>query len=49
MLKFNVLLSIYGFEKIKNTDMNKRKTKVIWTENQNDIHIDLENIKLNKK
>jgi hypothetical protein len=46
MLTYSVLLSIYGFEKIKN---DKRKTKVIWTENQNDIHTDFGNIKLNRK
>jgi hypothetical protein len=47
--KFNVLLSIHEFEKIKNTEMKKRKTKVKWTECQNDIHIDFGHIKLNGK
>jgi hypothetical protein len=44
-----VLLSIYEFEKIRNTEMKKRKTKVIWTESQIYIHIDFAHIKLNRK
>jgi hypothetical protein len=34
MLKFNVLLSIHEFEKIKNTEMKKEEVKVIWTESE---------------
>jgi hypothetical protein len=29
--------------------MKKQKTKVIWTESQNDIYIDFGHIKLNRK
>jgi hypothetical protein len=49
MLKFNVLFSIYEFEQIQNSEMKKRKTKVIWTESQNDIHVDFGHTKLNGK
>jgi hypothetical protein len=49
MLNFNVLLSIHEFEKIKNTEMKNKKTKVIWKDSQNDTHIDFGNITLNRK
>jgi hypothetical protein len=32
--KIQLLLSIHEFEKIKNTEMKKRKTNVIWTESE---------------